>query len=364
VKCAEIDHFSKESLKDQIKSYVCSEISSGRLKPGSKAPTQRELAAMFGVSRKTCEVAMRELELENVIFRRLGKGSFVLDGGANNSTKAKSDFVVVCAPNFNNDFFSHLCDLAEKELFGKGLSVVIARSNGTVSENKKYVSMLREKNPAAIIGFTLNDVLMKYSKNNNVPLVNISPSAMIGAEFGQVVIDLEKAGRLMAKHLIGLGHRSIVCAGCPPYSSFDKLDSRFKSFIEETEKAGGRVKPQILPQSPWKSKDIDYEKIGGALIESILTLKERPSAIVFYNDHRALGGMKKLLEMGFDIPGEFSVAGFDNAPSGKLFYPSLTSIDFDVELAVKQAVEMALNGKLKKVLIPPKLVKRQSTGSL
>ncbi len=241
----EINHLSKSSLKDQVKSYVCGEISSGRLNPGSKIPTQRELASMFDVSRKTCEVAMRELEFENIIFRRLGKGSFVLEHSPEKLFKVKSNSVVVCVPNFNNAFFALFVNLVEKALFNSGMSAIIARSNASNAESKKYISMLRDKNAGGIIGFTLNNEMIKYARNNNIPFVNIAPSEGGASLDSQISLDLDKAGRLAARHLIGQGHKKIVCAGGP----FCKPDARFLSIADEMKKNGLSAKNAIITLS-------------------------------------------------------------------------------------------------------------------
>ncbi len=99
------------------------------------------------------------------------------------------------------------------------------------------------------------------------------------------------------------------------------------------------------------------------MIEEILARKERPTAIVFYNDHRALGGIKALLEKGYKLPEDFSVVGFDNVPEGSLFYPSLTTVGFNVAYAAEKAAELVVAGDSgEHILLEPKLIARQSTG--
>ncbi|VTU36522.1 Putative L-lactate dehydrogenase operon regulatory protein [Variovorax sp. PBS-H4] len=60
-------------------------ISEGKLKPGDKLPPERELAALYGVSRNTMREALRALELSGLIELRLGAtgGAFVLEGSSN-----------------------------------------------------------------------------------------------------------------------------------------------------------------------------------------------------------------------------------------------------------------------------------------
>ncbi len=61
----------------QLKAHLSDQISSGRLKPGDRLPSEPELARRFSVSRMTATRAFNELEAEGVIVRHQGVGSFV-----------------------------------------------------------------------------------------------------------------------------------------------------------------------------------------------------------------------------------------------------------------------------------------------
>jgi len=358
-----IDHLSKNSFKDQIKEYICTEISSGRLKANNKIPTQRTLAAMFDVSRKICEVAMHELELNNLIFRRPGKGSFVLENNSRKVLRVKSHTVAVSVPNINNDLTSSLVSLLEKELFNFGINTIVSRSVCSAGEGKKYIKMFKEKNVDGIIGFTLSSLVLDYAMGNDIPVINISPAHTPATN--NIIIDLEKAGRLVTEHLIGLGHEKILCAGSFPVGNKNSIDPRFKAVIDVMKRSKLPAEDIIIPQSSRATINPDYEKWGYELAEKILARKEPFSAIVFYNDHRALGAMKAFQERGFKIPEDFSIAGFDNAPMSRVFYPSLTSVDFNIGHAVRKAVKYLLDKQEgQTIYLEPELIKRASTGRL
>jgi GntR family transcriptional regulator len=63
---------------DQIKYYVAS----GTLRPGSQLPSVRELAQQLAVNPTTVVKAYTELQHEEVIELRHGKGAFVVEPGA------------------------------------------------------------------------------------------------------------------------------------------------------------------------------------------------------------------------------------------------------------------------------------------
>ncbi|MES2187369.1 MAG: GntR family transcriptional regulator [Pseudomonadota bacterium] len=69
---------------DGIAGQVRSMIAAGRLKPGDKLPSERELALQFDVSRNTLRESLRALEHAGVIEMRKGAtgGAFVLPGSS------------------------------------------------------------------------------------------------------------------------------------------------------------------------------------------------------------------------------------------------------------------------------------------
>lgn len=64
-------------LYSQIKAIIQRQIDEEELKPGDRAPSERDLATRFGVSRMTARQALQALEQEGVIRRVQGRGSFV-----------------------------------------------------------------------------------------------------------------------------------------------------------------------------------------------------------------------------------------------------------------------------------------------
>ncbi len=73
-----LDRQSKTPLYQQIESYIRQGILSGSLGPETRLPAIRELALELGVNRITVENAYAELEADNLIFSRVGSGTYVL----------------------------------------------------------------------------------------------------------------------------------------------------------------------------------------------------------------------------------------------------------------------------------------------
>ena len=74
----ELNRSDPVPLYQQIKNYLNDMIMNGRLAPGHRLPSEKELQDRFGVSRITVRQALQELPLEEKVMRVPGKGTFVL----------------------------------------------------------------------------------------------------------------------------------------------------------------------------------------------------------------------------------------------------------------------------------------------
>lgn len=67
---------------EEIYEQIRAEIASGRLGPGDRLPSEREMASMFGVSRQAVREALRGLEISGLVVSKVGVtgGAFVREG--------------------------------------------------------------------------------------------------------------------------------------------------------------------------------------------------------------------------------------------------------------------------------------------
>ncbi len=65
-------------LSDEVYNQIVSLISRGKLEPGDKIPSERDLAADLGISRQSVREALNRAEIMGLIEVRQGEGSFIL----------------------------------------------------------------------------------------------------------------------------------------------------------------------------------------------------------------------------------------------------------------------------------------------
>lgn len=120
---------------------------------------------------------------------------------------------------------------------------------------------------------------------------------------------------------------------------------------------------------PFKSSLVvkgDFVEESGYKAAYKLFKKAKPTAIFASNDQMAIGAMHALEEMGFKVPEDVSIIGFDDITISRYLKPALTTMSASLlqmaELAVENLIksieeEIAITAKF---IVPVKLVERES----
>ena len=106
---------------------------------------------------------------------------------------------------------------------------------------------------------------------------------------------------------------------------------------------------------------------GERVAPSVLLRKDRPDAVVCYNDLVAIGFLGAAKTLGISIPQDISLAGIDNIPFGQFTSPGLTTVDIQSEHMGEEAMRMLLHliegdtSVKGHTTVEPRLVVRDST---
>ncbi|HEV7390596.1 MAG TPA: FCD domain-containing protein [Burkholderiales bacterium] len=94
---ASVNRDSSRSGARRIRDYIVSAAADGKLAPGAKLPTERELAKRFAVPRNAVRRTLAQLEAEGSITRHVGRGTF-LAGGPSEPAHFPADSVTHTSP--------------------------------------------------------------------------------------------------------------------------------------------------------------------------------------------------------------------------------------------------------------------------
>ena len=192
----------------------------------------------------------------------------------------------------------------------------------------------------------------------DVPVVVVAASGL-GPEI-RVAVDQMAGGRMATRHLLDLGHRTVVHVSGPGH--WLDASARVRGWRAELE-TGGRMVHDVI-EGDWSASS-GYEA-GRTLAARLKTDLEGVTAVFVGNDQMALGLIRAFHEEGLRVPHDISVVGFDDQPEAGHFLPPLTTIRQDFAAIGRRCVS-ALIEKLRggepepSSLIEPELVVRASS---
>ncbi|BBZ00358.1 GntR family transcriptional regulator [Mycolicibacterium fallax] len=93
----QVDPSSSTPIFDQLRGQIVEAVRDGRLAPGTRLPTVRELAAVLGLAVNTVARTYRELESAGIVETRGRRGSFVARRDAADATMAAAAQAFVAA---------------------------------------------------------------------------------------------------------------------------------------------------------------------------------------------------------------------------------------------------------------------------
>ncbi len=175
-----------------------------------------------------------------------------------------------------------------------------------------------------------------------------------------VGFDNRHAGRLVAEHLLSLGHRQIaMIAGLTEGN--DRASARLAGVREAL--ASARV---TLPDSAVMERPYSLEA-GAEALATLVCARRKPTAVICGNDVLALGALREARVRGIAVPRDVSITGFDDMPMARVVTPELTTVHFPMAEVGWNAGEMLLGMLGEEVAtvateLPISLVARQSSG--
>lgn len=285
-----------------------------------------------------------------------------------------SDTIAVVCPTITNPYYSDMIQSIEQAADAKGYRQMIFVTYRDPQRESLILDRIQASSVAGII-FTIQpqnpEKVMEISKT--------IPAAVISDHTEQISLDTVElnnyiAGCLIARHIIGLGHRHIafITTTLDQYNTARtrRLDGLQETFQKECPQGTVLVRErEVSPQEDLDRLHIEYA-VGYELTRDCLKNQEL-TAFVGVNDMVAYGISDAVLSAGFRIPEDYSVCGFDNLLPSHLGQVSLTSVEHHITDKGRNVFEM-LYMKMKqvhnvsevitRVEYQPKLVARRSTG--
>ncbi|HWM17138.1 MAG TPA: LacI family DNA-binding transcriptional regulator [Microbacterium sp.] len=342
-----------------------SESHTGRV----RRPTIADVALRAGVSKGLVSFALNDRPGVNVatrekILRTAAELGWSPDMRARSLSTNRSfalglvlqrDIEIVAGDPFFPAFIAGV----ERELSSAGQALVLASVPSHSREADTYRKLASERRVDGVFLADLRggDERLDLIQSLGLAAVTLGHPDVV-SPFPAVSVDDIDGVIATVDHLADLGHRSIAHVA----GSSEMLHARRRRAAFEKACVRRGVAHRIV--------DTDFSaRQGGEATRALLADRAtRPTAISYSNDVMALAGIAVAQRAGLSVPGDLSVAGFDDSEIARHVFPSLTSVATDaVEwgAAAARTLLAAIAGEelADAELAPAHLVVRESTGA-
>jgi LacI family transcriptional regulator len=238
-------------------------------------------------------------------------------------------------PDISNPFFAEISRKIEDKGFELGYNVILCNTDEDLIKEQRYINVLIAKQVDGIIFFSTggSSGISSYLHDSELPLV-VADRETEGFDTDVVLVDNQKGGYEATNYLISLNHRRIACISGP------SLISPSAHRVEGYKKA---LQDANLPFDETLLRMGNFRFDGGEKeMRELLNLSNPPTAVFICNDMMALGAILEIKLQGKDVPGDFSIIGFDNSPLSKYVHPPLTTISQPMKKMAELVVELLI----------------------
>lgn len=328
----------------------------------------KDIAAETGVSTNTVSLALRDSSLvapetKAKIVEVARLSGYRPNEIAKSLVQRQSRTIGLLLTNIVNPTLTQTAQAAEMALTSCGYTTLFATSSNSVKNEIRALETFLARQVDGILIYPTNHSSLQHItalRGTRTPMVLMAGESPEGLD--SVSLDERLGAHMLTNHLLELGHRRIgmidsgTLLGNP-----DKVEG-YRAALA----SGGipfddnlvRLKRGSSPHS------------GREGMAELIATAHRPTAVFCSNDMIAVGAMTACAEYSLEVPGDISIAGFDDIELAAFARPPLTSVKNDpkefAERAVQRLLTLVESGEPQKALtqkIRPSLILRQSTAA-
>jgi len=310
------------------------------LQPGDRIPTRTELMERFDASQRAVLAALDDLRRRGKIVIRHGSGTFKarplsfaipINGDSEVEPAATGTVVAILKPD--ESFFVH----AAKVLYDCAALAGLAVTCHLIDpENPATLAL---PNVDSALGYVVfHQGLLPLGQElqeagHRVVLYGLPPA---GGSPGlpNVHGNHEHGGYLATRHLLDLGHRSLLIREAGRYFKGPRYRGEMRA-IAEANRRGQDVAVSWVSDEQFQSWRDSPETL-----RALFAGERPPTGLIAWNDQEAATILNLLSYVGVRVPEDVSLVGYDNLPLSTASYPALTTVDGNVEQQIQAVLAL------------------------
>lgn len=318
----------------RISNDLLTEIAAGKYAPSGRLPSEAQLVERYDVSRPTVARALRDLQEQGLIERRVGAGSFVVDAASAPPAAVPRQFGLLIPGLGTTEIFEAVCGelagLARVHDYGLlwgGGAPSFRKEDAGVEHAEALCEQFVQRKVDGVF-FAPFEHLEDHEEVNRrlVERLRRAGAAVVlldrdlapfpnRSEYDLVGIDNFAGGWLLADHLLKLGCRRLAFVA-PPHSA-PTVGLRAAG-AREAMLARGVPIPDDLPllhAADPQDPDLAH-RLRALRVDGVLCANDRVAAML----------LRTLAKAGIHVPHTIRVAGFDDVKYAGLLSTPLTTM--------------------------------------
>lgn len=306
-----------------------------------RPPTLSDVARLTGVSTATVSRVLNRPDdvspaLRERVLAEIEAIGYVPHGAARALASQRTSTVGAIIPTLSNAIFATGLQAFEQRLDESGFTLLIAISEYDPDHALRHARSLlsRGVDGLMLIGQSHRDEVFELIRANDLPYVTTWSHNPNGPH-PSVGFDNRLAAYRLTRYLLEIGHRDIaMIAGVSDGN--DRARDRIVGVRDAL------ADWDIELPSHWLLERAYEIAEGRDAMRLLLMGSSRPSAVVCGNDVLAMGALFESQAREMDVPGDISIAGFDDLPLVAHLAPPLTTMAVPSELMGRKAAEYLL----------------------
>jgi LacI family transcriptional regulator len=263
----------------------------------------------------------------------------------------RSTVLGLIVPDLADPFFSAYCSAIQEAAWDAGYMMLIAASAHREGLERRDTDVMVQRRVAGLIVCPIgshNDHFLA-AQNAGLPLVAID-RPIEHVETDSITVDNLEASFQATQHLIGHGHRIILCVADDEriHTKLQRVSGYSKAMQE------ARLSPRVCIVG----------HVTGTVAEQMALLlqsNQAPTAIFAASNHVGMDVLRYLQEKKVNIPGDIALICFDDFSAATLVSPAITVIQQPVAELGKTAAHTMLNRlRLPSAKEPPSAIMLQT----
>lgn len=272
----------------------------------------------------------------------------------------KTTTVGAIIPDISDIFFAELARGIEDIATMYKYNVILSNSDQNKSKELQLIDTMLEKQVDGIVfmGANITEEHIQQFNTSSVPIV-LAATHDASNEIPSVNIDYEQAAYEAVNYLIENGNTKTAFVTSEKQSAADEL--KFEGYKRALSEASLSLNEDYIVRG-----DYSYNS-GIEAVQQLSKLDDKPTAIFTASDEMALGIIHGAQDMGYRVPEDIQVFGFDNTRLATMVRPTLSTVVqpmYDIGAVAMRLLTKFMNKEEveeKNVILPHRLEKRNST---